>query len=259
MSKRNILISMFLPFVLLTILACQGGPLASVIATPTPTITPTPLPTSTPTPSPTPTPIPEGVSQTEQADGSILFTDYDNKFQLTLPKGWIVVPVTVEDISEMIDQFAAANPDLSEALEMLKNLDPETIRMVALNEDPRYIQSGFASNLTITAFEDQILSAMPIAFVAGALESTLESNGAKVLTSGANVLESTDDVEIGVIETEQSVMTATGEQVTVYSKYLLFQSAGKLIMIQLTTISEFANELGAVLGDIAETVELLEP
>jgi hypothetical protein len=81
MSKRNILVSVFLLFVMLIILACQGGPLASVFATPTPTITPSPLPTPTPVFTPTPTPIPEGVVQTGQADGSILFTDYDGGYQ----------------------------------------------------------------------------------------------------------------------------------------------------------------------------------
>ncbi len=259
MSKRNILISVFLPFVLLTILACQGGPLASVFATPTPTITPSPLPTPTPVFTPTPTPIPEGIVRTEQADGSILFTDYDNKFQLVLPKGWIVVPVTAEDLSELIDKVAAANPDLADALEALKSLDSETIRMIAINEDPRYVQSGFASNLTVTAFEDQVMATMPITFVAGVLESTLESSGVKVLTSGPALIESASGVEIGMIETEQTVVTFTGSTETVNSKYLLFQSAGKLIMIQLATTSQFAEELGAVLEDIAQTVGVLEP
>ena len=263
--KARIVFIISIGLLLLSSLACEaGGPLAAIFATdtPTPTITPSPTPsptpTSTPTITPSPTPMPTGVNFEKQADESAVFTDYDNKFQVTLPKGWIVIPITADDLSEMIDKVAKTNPELSNAVKALQNLDSDVIRMVALNEDSKYIQNGFATNLTVTAFEDQVMSAMPLAFVTAMLEGGLEDNGATVLTSGANITESEEGVEIGIIETEQSIVTVSGSTATVYSKYLVFQANGKLIMIQLATPMQFRDELGIILDDIAKSIKLLD-
>lgn len=131
--------------------------------------------------------------------------------------------------------------------------------MVALNDDPQYAKNGFASNLTITAIADQVMSTMPLAFVTGALESSLESNNITVLSSEADLITSEAGVEIGVIETEQPMTTASGTKVTVHSKYLVFQSGGKLVMVQLATEKQFADDLGGIVDEIAQTIELLKP
>lgn len=262
-SKILSIISIF--FLLLSSLACEmTSPIAAIFATdtPTPTITPSQTPTPTITPTPTftltPTPLPTGVQFETQDDKSIILVDYDNKFQLTIPKGWIAIPMTMDDLSEVFDRAAEANPELAESLTALQNLDSDVIRMVALNEDPKYIQNGFSSNLTITAFEDKLMSTMPLAFVTGMLEGSLEGNGAKVLTSGANITKSADGIEIGIIESEQSVATASGSKVVAYSKYLIFQAGGKVIMLQLATPTQFSEELGTILDEIAKTIKVLD-
>ena len=80
----------------------------------------------------------------------------------------------------------------------------------------------------------------------------------KCLTSGANITESTDGVEIGIIESEQSVVAASGSKVVAYSKYLIFQAGGKVIMLQLATPTQFSEELGTILDEIAKTIKLLD-
>ncbi|RJP47690.1 MAG: hypothetical protein C4583_16195 [Anaerolineaceae bacterium] len=262
-SKFLFIISMLT--LLLFILACQaGGPIAAIFATDTPTPTntpsPTPTPTVTPTPTftPTPTPLPTGVEFETQTDETVVVTDYDNHYRMTLPKGWIVIPLTTDDFFAMADKLAGTNPELSEAIAAIQKIDSDAIRLVALNENPKYIQSGFTTNITITAVEDKLMSTMPIPFITAMLEDSMEKNGAKVLTSSANVLESKSGVEIGIVETEQTAVTATGMRVTAYSKYLVFQVAGKVVLVQLATPTDFRDELNPILESIAESIQILD-
>ncbi len=226
--------------------------------TPSPTVTPSPTATHTPTPTLTPTPVPTGVETQALEDNSTLFFDYDNKYKLTLPKGWIVIPLNADDLSEAISGLAETNPELSKIAEAFKQLDPNVIRVVALNEDPQYVYNGFATNVTVTAFEDKTLSTMPVAFVTGVLEGSLEDNGHTVLTSGANIINSASGVEVGIIETEQKAPTATGSTVDVQSRFLVFQANGKLLIIQLITPKQFSAELFPVMDEIGASVELLK-
>lgn len=263
--KGKILFIISILALVLSSLACQAGePIAAIFATdtPTPTITPspTPTPTITPTPTftPTATPLPTGVKFETQADETVLVTDYDNHFQLVLPKGWIVIPLTADDFAAMADKLAETNPDLTEAIAALQKIDSDVIRLVALNENSKYIEGGFATNITVTAVEDKLMSTMPIPFITAMLEDSMEKNGAKILTSGANVLESTSGVEIGIVETEQSMVTSSGMRVTAYSKYLVFQVGGKVVLIQLATPANFRDDLNPVLESIAETIKILD-
>ena len=226
--------------------------------TPSPTVTPSPTPTDTPTPTFTPTPVPTGVETQPLEDNSTLFFDYDNKYKLILPKGWIVIPLNADDLSEAISGLAETNPELSKIAEAFKQLDPDMIRVVALNEDPKYIYNGFATNVIVTAIEDDMLSAMPVAFVTGVLEGSLEDNGHTILTSGANIIYSASGIEIGIVETAQKAPTSTGSTVDVQSRFLVFQANNKLLIVQLITPKQFSEELFPVMDEIGDTVELLK-
>src|SRR6266508_6408975 len=93
--------SILIVIVTFAILSCSGvADISNLFATETPTPTNTFTPTSTFTPSPTPaptqtpspTPLPTGINIEEQSDGSTLFIDYDNKYQLVLPSDWLIIP-----------------------------------------------------------------------------------------------------------------------------------------------------------------------
>lgn len=236
----------------------------TIFATPTPTSTNTPTitPTSTITPSPTPTftptPVPTGVRTESLPNGTTLVTDFDNKYQLTLPAGWIVIPLTADDLSAILAELADSNEALAETAEVFEALDSDVIRVVALNEDPNYIQNGFGTNLTVAALEDAVLSAMPIAFVTGALEETFAQRGANVLTDGVNILTSANGVEVGMLEVEEGTPSATGSTLNISTKYLVFISEGKLILVQLATHKEFQDELFPSMDKVLESITLLE-
>jgi len=237
--------------------AATETPVPTSTFTPAPTFTPTPIPTDTPVP--TATPLPTGAVTEEQADGSTLFIDYDNQFQFVIPADWFVIPLSTGDLAEILDNLAEESPELSESAELFSQLDSDVIRVIALNDDPKYVANDFASNLSVTALADELMSSMPIDFVTGAVEEQLAQQGAELLSEHELSVVNANGVEIGSFSFEQSTFTATGATIQIRSKTFIFQSDGKLVMMQLVAPVEFSDELLPKLDGMADSVKLLAP
>lgn len=264
MKQRNAATraGIFVVILTLAILSCSGASdITNIFATetPTPTITYTPSPTFTPTatatatPIPSPTPMPTGVTVEQQGDGSTIFTDYDNRFRLVLPAGWVVIPFNKDDLTEVVSELGSENPQLAEAAESFNNMDPKLFRLVALNSNPDYVEGAFASNLNVTSIPDELMSSMPLAFVTGVLEQSFADSGFTVLTSGVNEIDNSHGVEVEYIDIEQSV---NGVKTT--QRVIVFQTDGSLGMVTITTLPQFSNELFATSDDVGASIELLK-
>ena len=227
--------------------------------TPTPTFTPSSTPTSTPTNTHTATPLPTVAFTEEQADGSTMFVDYDNQYQLVIPEKWIVIPLSSEDIVDILEIVADENPDFKDIAKSFSQLDPDVIRIIALNDDTKYMFDGFSTNLTITAIEDKVMSSMSMDFVTGAVEESLKQQGTTVASGYQPASKNVNGVEIGILEFQQETPTVTGARVKVQSKALVFQSNGKLIMVQLAVPQQFAGELIPVMDQIMESIMFIAP
>lgn len=236
--------------------------LATETPTPTVTFTPTSTATSTPTPSSTPTPVPTathpstGIWADEQPDGSSLVTDYDNQYRFVMAGEWTIIPLSTDDLSEILAELAGENPELAQTAELFKQLDPDVIRVVAVNNDPKYATDGYATNLNVAAIEDQFASSMPISFLAGGFEQSFAQGGAVNITSESRT--NNNGVEIGIIEYSQNTPTTAGASVNVRARMIFFQVKGKLIMITLATHQQFSEEIFASLDDLTETIELMK-
>ncbi len=236
--------------------------LATETPTPTATFTPSPTPSPTLTPSPTPTLVPTathpstGIWTDEQPDGSSLVTDYDNQYRFVMAGGWTIIPLSAGDLSDILEELAGENPELTETAELFKELDPDVIRIVAVNNDPKYTTDGYGTNLTVAAIEDQFASSMPISLLTGGFEQSFAQSGAVNITSKSRT--NNKGVEIGIVEYSQNTPTAAGVNVDVRARVIFFQVNGKLIMITLATHQQFSEEIFASLDGLAETIELME-
>jgi hypothetical protein len=254
----------------LAVLSCSGlsnvsnlfataTPTATLTFTPSPTLTPTPTFTATITPSASPTPLPTGVKTEDQPDGSTLFTDYDNQYQLILPKGWIVLPLSSKDMANILQKAAEDNPELKDIANNFKNLDPDVVRVMSFNKNSKYSIKGFTTDMIVTAIDNKTLSAMPLDFVTGALEESVKQQGGEVLSTGSPVVTNPNGVEVGSFELKQTTPTATGAKVPIQVKSLVFQAGGKLIIVQVGTPVQFAKEILPVLDQIQDSIQVMEP
>jgi hypothetical protein len=240
-------------------LSCQGASaIPNLFATLTPTATVTPTPTSTPTATPTLTPTPlAGINAEMQSDGTILVTDYDNKFQLSLPADWIVVPLKGEDITEILLELSKDNPDLKDIGEAFQNLDPEFIRLIALHKDPKYMVDGYVTNLTIAVLEDKVMTSMPMDFVTSMLAESLKQGGAKIVSS--ETADNANGVMVGFIHIQQAAPTAMGKKVEVYSYIMLFMSNERLVMVPFATPKQFGEEILLLMDGILDSIRPYSP
>jgi hypothetical protein len=193
----------------------------------------------------------------EQADGTTLFIDYDNQYQFIIPEDWFVLPLSSDDINEILQSMAEENPELSETAEAFSQLDPDIIRVIAINSDTKYISNEFATNFSVTALDDRIMSSMPIDFVTGAVEESLTQQGATLLSEDGLSITNANGVELGSFEFEQPGLTASGSTIQVRSKVILFQTNDKLIMFQIATPRQFGDEILPVLDEVADSIKLI--
>lgn len=225
--------------------------------TPTPTATftpsPTPIPSSTPTLAPTATPLPTGFQSEEQADGSILFTDYDNLYRLVLPAEWVIIPFNQDELGVLVDELSKDNPKFEEAAAAFKNLDPDVFRLVALSQNQKYFDAGAVPNINITAIDDDVLAAMPLSFVTGALEESFKQNGMTVVSEGVNTIDNPNGIEIEFLDIEQET-----NGMMIAQRLIVFQSNGRIIMITFTAPNDFKAEVfafGDVIGASIEPIK----
>ena len=184
--------------------------------------------------------MPTGATTEEQSDGSTLFTDYDNNYQFTIPEAWLVIPLSSDDLSDILQGLSEENPQLKEIAATFAQLDPDVIRVMAMNKDMKYSVNGFSTNLTVTAIEDKLMSAMPMDFVTGAVEDSLKQGGATIIPNEALAADNANGVEVGVLEFQKTTPTATGASMEAHSKILIFNAGAKMVMIQLSAPKQFA-------------------
>lgn len=234
-------------------LLSTATPTNTATYTPSPTSTPTQTPRSTPTHTSTPTSLPAGVTSEEQKDGSTLFIDYDNAYQLVLPPDWIIIPVDKDTLSINLDELAKTNPNLVASAEAFKDMDPDMLRMAALNTNMDYFANGSASNITIVAIEDETLSALPLSFISGALEESFKQQGFSVLTTGVNTIENDHNIEMNYMDLEQNI-----NGLKIQQRMILFITSNKLIMMTISTLPQFADEMFQMGDEIGASIEILE-
>ena len=228
-------------------------PTPTLTFTPTPTFTPSPTATSTPTRTPTSTPLPTGIATQELSDGSTLFIDYGNKYQMTLSEDWVIIPMAKEDLEVALEKLGREDPDIAKAAEAFKNLDSDVLRMAALNRKSEYLVGGYASNITVTAIEDPVLSVMPLSFITGVLEESFTQQGIKVLTTDVNVIDNAGGVEVEYMDVEQTI-----SGIKVQQRMLVFQSNKKLILVTVSTRPQFKDEIFQLAEQIGGSVEFIK-
>jgi hypothetical protein len=196
-------------------------------------------------------------SKTEkQADGSTLFMDYDNGYQVALPEGWTILPFSSEDMAQILQSMSDKNPEFKKIEDNFKNLDPDVIRVMALNLDSKFMQSGASPSFSVMAIDNTVMYSMPLDFVMGALEESFKQQGGEAVSS--STLTNANGVEMGGFEYIQNVPSPTGGSIQVRYNTIIFKAVDKMIMVQLGAPKQFADEFLPIMDQIKDSVKLLE-
>jgi hypothetical protein len=233
--------SVFLILVLsLGALTCKGvagftEPFTTDTPIPSATLTDTPTPSPTLPPTITPTKPPSGTMKHAQPDGSTLFTDYDNKYELVFPAGWTAVTLTQDDINSMLTLASKNNPEFGSIVNMLQNLDPATFRIFAFDFRPGHLVNGVTVNIGVTCQANTLLDGTTLQNTLDATVQTLPQilSGAQVLSS--KVTKNGTGIPIGVIELNMTFKNIKGAKVPAYEQLVIFKLPDVVVEITLAT------------------------
>lgn len=270
MKKNSFRTALAVMLLLVITLACNSAnvlpglfatatPTFTITPTFTPTLTPSPTSTSTPTPTLTPTPLPTGVSKVEKPGGGTVFTDYDAGFTLELSADWLVIPATVEDLEQMSEGLKASNPDLAKAMQNLKSVDSDALRLMALNQNKETQAGTMISNVNIVIQQEDLVMAFPLDFFLDLNVEQIKAAlpGAKVLSSG--ISENANGVEIGVIEIELKASTTVGQSVTAYEKLVFIKTETAMCVITFAGPSTRREDVVPMFDEVIDTIRLIQP
>ncbi len=244
-------------------LACSSvANLPNPFASPTPTATSTYTPTVTPSPTPTPTitptstPVPTGVDVEPQQDGTTHVRDWDNQYELNLPAGWLVVPLTKEDLDRAVQQAATLDPQFAKLADAYKGMDPNIFRVFGLNTGTKYVKASYPTIVVVSAITDPVASAFPMEGVAAMIEDKVFTGSTDTTWS---VKRNAHGVDVGIVEGSMKVAVPNGGKQTVKAKVLAFQTGKKLIVIQFATPAQFAAEVLPPLDAVIDTIQTTKP
>ncbi len=255
-------LNVFIMFLALILLACQGAgsfnPFATATPTPTatftPSVTPSPTPSSTPTYTPTVTPPPGKVKEA-QPDGTTLFTDYEAGYQVTFPQNWTVVILGKDDINELLSDIPAQQQNVSKMIELIKSTDVNNlIRVVGFNFKAQ--QGAYTPNINITYDTNPVLSALSLKEIIDATSGYLSSLGIQVIHS--EIKKTSSGIETGVVETQWSMKASSSQKVNLHQRQILLKSGKGVVIITFSTIKNATVDLGGDLEKLIESIRLLE-
>ena len=260
MRSRHFLV--LITLVGLMFLSCQGAAdLPHLFASPTPTatatFTPSPTPSSTPTPTYTPTPLPSGTVKEQQPDGTTLFTDYDNAYQLVFPADWTVTDLKPEDLNFMLNVMSKTNPDLEETVSMLRTMDPKVWRVFAFDFQRDDLTNGYATTVTVESEQESILEDMSLQDIMDLMTQSVPElyKGAKNISS--KVTTSASDIPMGVMELNMPLNMLGGGRVTLHEKIIFFKFPKGIIAITLATPVSLQDKLLPIFDKIIDSFKFL--
>lgn len=263
MQKRlTFRIELLLIVLVSALLACQaGGMIPSIFATATPTFTVTPSPTATATatytPSPTPTPIPD-MSLESQADGSSLFIDNKAGFSMLIPSTWVTIPANVDDLTPYVERASEDNPQLEKAFSMLQKVDPNILKIMAMDTNMDHYKDSYVPNFTVISMRDPIGSKLPLKNTVEIMGNAIKSQfpGAKLIGSGVEQVDS--DFSYGYNEWNISMNTPGAAAVKVFQKQAFFPIQDYFVIMTLSAHASKYDDVLAEFDAIMETIKLLD-
>jgi hypothetical protein len=259
-SKPSVFLILIFSFVALTCNSTAGLPNPFATGTPSPTTTPTstPSPTPTLTPTITPTPLPTGSLKKVQSDGTTLFTDYDNKYEIVFPSGWTAISLTTDDLNNLLDLASKNNPGLENTITALKGLDPNVFRIFVFDFRSEHMVNGYPASINIAAQSNTVMNGMSLQNIVDQTEQSLPQiyKGIKVLSS--KVTKTGSNIPIGVIEMNLSFATGTGSKVPVYEQLVILKMPEVVVTVTLAVPTSKKAILVPEFKVVIDSIKLLE-
>lgn len=217
-----------------------------------PTATPT-FPPAAQTETPTPQPSTSGSTLTQQADGTILFTDENAGYEIAVPAGWLAVRLNQQEYYDAWILPEVADPHIQSSLTSIQNQDPTTFRLLVLDIQEGRVKNEIVTNINFIWDQQSVISFDTEDDLQGFADE-LPSVTEGLTISSVEIVIPPSGVPYGVIQTEVGDFNASGAQVTLYQKMALFNLKTGALVLVFTTEIGFTETTLPVFDEMLETL-----
>ena len=215
-----------------------------------PTLTPTLPP---PTVTPTPKPFSSGSTLIKQDNGSTLFVDESAGYEITVPTGWLAVRINEKEYYDAWTLPENADIHIQTSLLSIKEQEPATFRLLVLDTQEGHIKNEIVTNINFI-WDPQTVLSFDTDVDLQAFADELPSITDGLTVSSMEIIIPPSGAPYGVITSKVGGFNASGAQVSLYQKMVLFNLKTGTLVITFATENGFAETtlpvFGAMLGTI---------
>jgi|GEM_PF-6341570 len=235
----------------------------SAAQTQTQQVLPAELATATSTLVPTNTPSPVfsiyNSALVKQVDGSTLFIDRTNQFQITFPNTWLVFrPNHDEYYSIAVDEAINDYPFLLLEMDVIKDQDPNKIRVHGYSIQPGLLQEQYTPHISIVwADEPQPLEDVAIQWV-----EYIKSQDPNVnVVTLAEKIQNQHGISMVISDFEVSTGLSRVDATRIYpfEKRIYFNVNTTSVLVVFSGLVEVKEILNSDFEQLINSIELLEP
>ena len=225
-------------------------------AVPTATLAPVSTATTRPTiaPSPTPDADDSGSTLNKLEDGSIQFTDERGAYDISMPVGWLAVRINSQEYLDAWLLPELSNPYMQRALSSIETLNPDEIRLFALDVQEGHAEIDFVTNVSIYWDQKNSMSFENDTDLQAAA-ATLPESLAGLEVTATEISTTSSGIPIGMITSKTPITTLDGVNVEMFQKQIFIKLKVGTLIVTLTTIEELKQ---AVLPQFDAMIETLK-
>lgn len=224
-------------------------------AIPTSIIAATPTSTPMPTDSPTPETDSSGSALAKLEDGSTHFTDTLVGYEITVPTDWLAIRINQQEYLDAWLLPELSDPAMQRSLSSIENLDPNELRLFALDLQEGHAEIDFVTNINFFWNKSSDMSLEndeDLKTEAASLPEALP--GLEVTASELSATSS--GIPIGVITSKTPITTVDGVNVELFQKQVFVKAKVGVLIITLSTTEELKQTILPQFDAMIETVVL---
>ncbi|MBI3153430.1 MAG: hypothetical protein HYZ21_14960 [Chloroflexi bacterium] len=219
--------------------------------------TPTAPPTSTPEPTATPTPEEDssGSALTKADDGYTLFADFNAGYEISVPTGWLAVRINQQEYLDAWLLPELTNPALQRSLSSIENLNPDELRLFALDIQEGHAETGFVTNINFLWNEQDDMSLeddTDLKEIAATLPVALP--GLELLST--EISATSNGIPIGMITSKTPATTLEGVGIVIFQKQVFVKVRVGTLSITLSTTEELRDTILPTFDAMVESINV---
>ena len=191
----------------------------------------------------------------QQPDGSTLFVDRQEKYELIVPAGWNAFRINEPEFYKLWTQTFDTDPAIQRTLVSIQGMDPNVLRLFAFDLRIPHMQQKSMLTSIYVSWEKTSTS------YSGSADSTQKANskfysGSKVLSSKMET--NSSNVEMEIVEFEIKARREDG-QYSFYEKEIIFKAQTGFMAIKVDTPYDVKDDILPELDLLKESIHFIEP